>query len=217
MGLRENRIPMVGVTQKFVGIDALCKYYQELGMKASLLPEKSAEAVEKGLVKQDMGYIKVAGRNFDLVTIRMKGTTSGSYSMGKVHGVELAAKQKIPFEYHHIVRISNVDEKGTKAQLTKKTKGLVDKQITSMSWEGGRLAARLNSDTELNALIMRFIEPQDGMKIEPDKKNKMVRIVYSRPSEVKHGLVYGFKFDRKLLPREAVTAIDKIAGQIDNS
>ncbi len=208
---------MVGVTQKFVGIDALCKYYQELGIKATLLPEKSTEAVEKGHVKQDMGYIKVAGRNFDLVTIRMKGTTSGSYSMGTYRGVEIASSKKIPFEYHHIVRVSSVDEKGTKAQLTKKTKGLVDKQITSVSWEGGKLADRLNSDSELTASILRFMEPQDSMKIEPDKKNKIVRIVFSRPSEVKHGLVYGFKFDRRLLPREAVTAIDKIARQIDKS
>ncbi len=43
------------------------------------------------------------------------------------------------------------------------------------------------------------------------KKNKIFRIVFSRPSELKMGLAYGFKFNRKLLPKEAVDAMDRIA------
>ncbi len=68
------------IGEKFAGLEALCKHYVELGVDASVLPEGSPEALEKGLVRKDMGYIKVKGRNFELVTIRMKGTTSGSYS-----------------------------------------------------------------------------------------------------------------------------------------
>jgi hypothetical protein len=202
---------MSSVTKKFVGIDALCKYYQELGIKASILPDKSPEVVEKGLVKQDMGYIKVSGREFDLVTIRMKGTTSGSYDLGKVRGVPIATKQKIPFEYHHIVRTDITSEGATKANLKKKTKGVVGKEVIDVSWEGGRLADVLNSNDGLKVSIMKFIEHQDGIKIEPDKKNKIFRIVFSRPSEIKSGLVYGFKFNRNLLPKEAIDAIDRIA------
>jgi hypothetical protein len=202
---------MSSVTKKFVGIDALCKYYQELGIKASILPDKNPEVVEKGLVKQDMGYIKVSGREFDLVTIRMKGTTSGSYDLGKVRGVPIATKQKIPFEYHHIVRTDITSEGATKANLKKKTKGVVGKEVIDVSWEGGRLADVLNSNDGLKVSIMKFIEHQDGIKIEPDKKNKIFRIVFSRPSEIKSGLVYGFKFNRNLLPKEAIDAIDRIA------
>jgi len=212
MSVRKVIIQLSKIMKKFVGIDALCQYYQELGMKVSVIPDKSPDAVEKGHIKQDMGYIKVTGRNFDLVTIRMKGTTSGSYSMGKVGPVDIASKQKIPFEYHHIVRTDSVDEKATKASLKKKTKGVVGKEVTAVSWEGGQLATALNSNAELNASIMKFIEHQDGIKVEPDKKNKIIRIVFSRPSEVKSGLVYGFKFNRKLLPKEAIDVIDKIAG-----
>jgi hypothetical protein len=208
----EVRIRMSKITKKFAGIEALCQYYQELGIKASVIPDKSPEAVEKGHIKQDMGYIKVAGHNFDLVTIRMKGVTSGSYSLGKVHGVDIASKQKIPFEYHHIVRIDSVDEKALKANLKKKTKGITGKEVTEVSWEGDQLATLLNSNTALNASIMKFIEHQDSIKIEPDKKNKIIRIVFSRPSEIKSGLVYGFKFNRNLLPKEAVEVMDKIAG-----
>ncbi len=205
---------MGGVGKKFVGLDALCEYYQGLGIKASVLPDKSSEAVQKGIIKQDIGYIKVTGRNFDLVTIRMKGTTSGSYDLGKVHGVPIASKQKIPFEYHHIVRTNVADEKALKAKLKKKTKGVISKEVVAVSWEGGRLAATLNSKVELNKSIVAFITSPDDLRVEPDKKNKLIRIVFSRPSEIKSGLVYGFKFNRNLLPKEAVNAIDKIAGFI---
>lgn len=198
--------------KKFAGLDALCEYYQELGIEASILPDKSSEAVEKGFIKQDMGYIKVTGRNFDLVTIRMKGTTSGSYSLGSIGPVNIASKQKIPFEYHHIVRTDFADEGALKAKLKKKTKGLIGKEVVAVSWEGGRLATTLNSNVELNASIMNFITSQDDIKVEPDKKNKLIRIVFSRPSEIKSGLVHGFKFNRNLLPKEAVDVIDKIAG-----
>jgi len=203
---------MKWIGKKFAGLDALCKYYQELGIKTSVIPDKSLEAIEKGLIRQDKGYIKVTGQNFDLVTIRMKGTTSGSYDLGKIRGVPIATKQKIPFEYHHIVRTDSVDEKAIAAKLKKKTKGITSKEVTDVSWEGGQFASSLNSNTELNKSIMRFIEPEDGIKVEPDKKNKIIRIVFSRPSEIKSGLVYGFKFNRNLLPKEAVTVMDNIAG-----
>ena len=200
--------------RKFAGLEALCEYYQGLGIKASILPDKSADAVEKGLIRQDMGYIIVTGRNFDLVTIRMKGTTSGSYDLGSVRGVPIASKQKIPIEYHHIVRTNFADEKALKATLRKKTKGVIDREVTAVSWEGGRFATTLNSNADLNASIVKFITPQDDLKVEPDKKNKLIRIVFSRPSEIKSGLVHGFKFNRNLLPKEAVSVIDKIAGFI---
>lgn len=202
---------MPGVTQKFAGIDALCKYYQELGIKASVLPEKSPEAVEKGHIKQDMGYIKVAGREFDLVTIRWKGTTRGSYDLGNVRGIPIGTKDKIPFEYHHIFRAEIAKEGAIKAKLKKKTKGIVGKEVIDISWEGGQLAEMLNLNNEIKSAILRFIQNEDSMKIEPDKKNKIFRIVYSRPTELKFGLVHGFKFDRKLLPKEAIDVMDKIA------
>lgn len=170
-----------------------------------------------------MGYIKVNGRNFELVTIRMKGTTSGSYSLGGINlgkaggskvGVPVGEKQKIPFEYHHIVLTKVADEESLKANLSKKIKGLISREVIGVSWEGGSLATKLNSNAELNAAIMNFISPPDDLKVEPDKKNNLVRIIFSRPSEIKSGLIHGtlFTFDRKMLPKEAVEVIDKIAG-----
>jgi len=200
------------VGKKFSGLDALCTYYQELGLNVSILPDNSSEAVQEGLIKQDNGYIKVTGKSFHLVTIRMKGTTSGSYSLGSVGGVNLKSKEKIPFEYHHIVKKEILDENATKATLKKKTKGLLSKEIISVTWEGGRLASVLNGDSDINSSIMQFITYQDDIKVEPDKKKKIVRIVFSRPSEVKSGLLNGgFQFDRNLLPKDAINVIDRIA------
>ncbi len=203
---------MSWISRKYAGLDELCDYYRALGIDASILPDKSPEAVEQGFIKQDMGYIKVTGRNFDLVTIRMKGTTSGSYSMGTIGGVNIASKQKIPVEYHHIVRSDFADEETLKAKLKKKTKGLLSKEIIAVSWEGGRLASTLNSNAEITSSLMGFITSQDDLKVEPDKKNKIIRIVFSRPTEIKSGLLVGWKLDRNLLPKEALDVIDKIAG-----
>lgn len=80
-----------------------------------------------------------------------------------------------------------------------------------MSWEGGHIADKLNSNEGLKKAIVKFIENSDDIKIEPDKKNKIIRIVYSRPSEIKSGLAYGFKFNRNMLPKEAVDVMNKIA------
>lgn len=199
------------IGKKFAGIDELCRYYRELGIDAQVLPEGSTEVLDQGFVKQDMGYMKVNGRNFSLVTIRMKGATSGSYSLGTVAGVGVGSVQKIRFEYHHIVRVPIGDEGALKADLKKETKGLLSKDITAVSWEGGGLATRINSNPELNAFIKNFITPKDEMKVEPDKKNNAVRIIFSRPSEIKGGLIYGFQFNRNLLPKEAIEVIDRIA------
>lgn len=208
------------IGEKFAGLEALCKYYLELGMDASVLPDDSPEALEKGLIRKDMGYIKVNGRNFDLVTVRVRGITSGSYSLGRAGGakvgVPIGEKQKIPFEYHHIVQAKVADEESLRANLRKKTKGLIGREVIGVSWEGGGLASKLNSNAELNAIIMNFITSEDDLKVEPDRKNNLVRIIFSRPSEIKGGLIHGvkFKFDRKMLPKEAIDVIDRIAGFI---
>jgi hypothetical protein len=177
-------------------------------MDASILPDDSSEAAEKGFIRQDSGgYIKVTGRNFELVTIRARGT-------GRSTSSPISSKHTIPLEYHHIVRTNIADEGALKATLKKQKKGFLSKEITGVSWEGGRLATTLNSDSGLNASIMNFITSDDGFRVEPDKKNKIVRIIFSRPSDIKFGLMQGFKFkfDRNLVPKDAVDVIDKIAG-----
>jgi hypothetical protein len=203
-------ISVNGIGKNYSDLAALCDYYRGLGIDASILPDKSPEAVEQGFLKQDRGYIKVTGRNFDLVTIRTKGTKSSSST--SIGGVNIESKQKIPFEYHHIVRVNVADEGALKVKLKKKTKGLLSKEIVGVSWEGGLFTTALNSDVELNASIMKFITSDDDIKVEPDKKKQLIRIIFSRPSVIKSGLLQGFTFDRSFLPKEAVDVIDKIAG-----
>ncbi len=199
--------------QKLAGLEALCERYRELGIDASILPEDSPEAMKQGIIKQDMGYIKVKGMNFDLATVRTGGTTRGGYST-KMGGITMASKEKIPFQYHHIVRTHLADEDTVKAKLKKKRKGLFNREIASATWQGGSMAATLNSQTELNRAIMNFITPEDSLEVVPDRKNNAVRIVFARPAELRAGLLQGFKFDRRLMPRETIDAINQIAGLI---
>lgn len=104
-----------------MNLDALCEYYKELGMDVSVLPNDSSEVVGKGFSKEDEGYIKVADRNFELVTIRMKGMgggTSSSFGFGGIN-IPMSSKEKVPFEYHHLVRTDIADEGALKAKLKK--------------------------------------------------------------------------------------------------
>ena len=57
------------------GFCDLSDYYKEFGMDISLLQDDSPEALKQDIIKKDLGYMKVLGKNFDLVTIRAKGTT----------------------------------------------------------------------------------------------------------------------------------------------
>ncbi|MBI3859226.1 MAG: hypothetical protein HY296_03155 [Thaumarchaeota archaeon] len=198
--------------KKIVGLEPLCSYYQSLGIDAAILPEDSPEnIVEHGVFKHDNGYIKVKGRNFDLVTMRMsiRGIGGSGVSMG---GVPLASKTKIPFEYHHIVRRDpSANEGSFKAKLEKKTKGLISKEIVDVAWEGGHLATTLDANAEMKKTIMNFVTREDGLKVEPDRDNRCVRVIFTRPSKIEAGLLEGFRFDRSLLPEGAVEVIDNIA------
>ena len=61
------------VLKKLAGLETLCERYVELGIDASILPENSPEAIQQWVIKQDVGYVKVRGLNFDLATVRMGG------------------------------------------------------------------------------------------------------------------------------------------------
>lgn len=195
------------------GFYDLCDYYNELGMNAIALHDDSPDALKQGFIKQDIGYIKVVGKNFDLVTIRGKGSSTGG-SSHTVNGVTVKSTQRLPYEFHHIVRKENIDENMFKVKLEKKKKGMFSKEVIGVTWEGGRFAQTLNADPQINAAIMGFLNSEDNMKIEPDKKKQVVRVVLSRITEIKTGLIFGINHSRGFPPKDAVDVIDKIAGLI---
>ena len=53
------------------------------------------------------------------------------------------------------------------------------------------------------------------MKIELDKKKQVVRVVLSRITEIKTGLIFGINHTRDFPPKDAVDVIDKIAGLVN--
>ncbi len=155
--------------------------------------------------------MKVVGKNFDLVTIRAKGTTQGG-SSSTINGLLLDSTSKLPYEYHHIVRKENVNEGFFNVKLEKKKKGMFSKEIVGVYWSGGCFASTLNSDPEINAAIMKFITCEDGMKIEADKNKKIIRVIFSRPSVIGSGLKVGFNETKGFAPKETVDVIYRIAG-----
>ncbi len=200
-------------SDKLAGLEALCERYRELGIDASILPENSPEAVQKGIVTQDVGYIKVRGLDFDLVTMRVGPMTRGSYSflMGRS---AMSYRQKLPFAYHHIVRTGVGDDDAHKARLKKRTRGILKKEVVGVTWQGGSLAATLTSHAGLNRTIVSFLSPEDRLEVIPDRKNGVVRVVFARPVQVRATVLRGIKFDGNLLPGEAIDAINQIAGLI---
>ena len=153
------------------------------------------------------------GKNFDLVTIRGKGSSTGG-SSSTMNGVTLQSTQRLRYEFHHIVRKENFDENIFKVKLEKKKKGMFSKEVIGVTWEGGNFAQTLNADLQINAAILGFLNSEDNLKIEPDKKKQVVRVVLSRITEIKSGLMVGVKHTRGFPPKEALDVIDKIAGLV---
>ncbi len=202
-------------------LESLCDYYKSLGIAAMVLPKDSPEGLETGRLRQDMGYIAVRGRNFDLVTIRFSGAArGGSSSSTSAGGVPISSKQKqkLPVEYHHIVKTDpSAHEAAYKARLKSVKKGLFKRQVVDLRWEGQQLASMLNADAEMNRRILGFITPDDGFRVDADRKNRCIRVVFSRPVVLKTeiGLLKGFKFERdSSIPDQAVSVVDEIAGLV---
>jgi hypothetical protein len=63
--------------------------------------------------------------------------------------------------------------------------------------------------------LLRVLNSEDNMKIDPDKKKQVVRVVFSRITEIKTGLIFGINHTRGFPPKDAVDVIDKIAGLVN--
>jgi len=204
----------------------LWESYSNQGVDASVLPEDSPEALEKGegfqkLVRfffgGDIGYIRVGGMNYHLVTVRLALAPRSTRSVSIAgHTWE---KQEIPISYHYIVPTRTADDQALRARLKKKTRGLLRRELVAVAWRGGRLADVLNSQPELNTVIASLLTRKDDIKVEYDRKHAVTRIVLTLRAEVRRKW---FLFSRKTevnprLPSAQITdAINRIGGLIRN-
>lgn len=180
----------------------LCDQLSSRGIDAALIPENSPEALRqpKGIFQRligffvggDSAYIWIEGMNYDLVTVRATISSSRSskaeFSDWALHS---SHQESGVLRYHYVVRTGPVDQGEFNTELRKKTEGLFFKEIVSVSWSGGGLATILNSETQLNEAITRFLTPKDGLRVTYDRRNEAVRIILTRRYAVQEGQLMG--------------------------
>ena len=151
---------------------ALLNVYAAGGLSAQLLQKDDPAAYEHTLT------IKVAGRYVELVTIHPKSGVSKGGGMSVGPSISKSSSSMKPkFSFYHIVRgLAGRNPADLKAELKPVTKGLISKQTVDLSWEGGRLAATLNSDSELKKQLLQ--QQASEVSVSADEKNDSVRIEY---------------------------------------
>jgi hypothetical protein len=203
-------------------INELCKHLRQIGIKATVVALGSPEAIGR-LVTFALGNIKVEGRNVDLVQV---GKTTVPASQPKLHPGEEGytremaggAQGSIRYDYHYVVRAT---VEGLERKLTaefkpiEKRKGLFGREVVGFQWEGGELAQRLNSDSDLKNMLLK--EGIHRLLIKPETEHQCIRIT---PPTGKETVSFDFGshltiLGRKAFPtREAFEVYDKIAQHI---
>jgi hypothetical protein len=208
-----------GMAMGFLGLPKevytdLVRHYQSGGIGATLLDKDSPETVggEKA--------VKISGRNVSQVIPKFaRGSVGGG--KGFEMSPSISKKKSITHpvvNFHHIVKGRvPADEKEMNATLVARKKGLLSKEIVGLEWEGGRVASMLNSDPELNNVLMR--NGVSSLKVEGDCKHGCIRIVHQQKidlvSESSGFLIKKTTSRAEKLPSlQVFEAIDKIAGRL---
>lgn len=106
------------------------------------------------------------------------------------------------FQAHFIVRRDTGHGEDFVARTILKTTGhFAAKKIASVSWNGGRIAEVLNSDTALNDMISRESTKDADIRIEPTGTGVRIRSKWKNHLEFK-------------ITKEMFQIYDKIAGHV---
>ncbi len=193
----------------------LIAHYQKVGLGAELLEPDSPETLrgEKA--------IKIGNRKFDLVILKFAGGSirvGRGFELGPSVSTEITKTGPTNINFNYIVKGTGTRSEGdVKAEVKEKKEGFLSKKLVDISWEGGKLAAMLNSDSELKSLIMKSnVVP---LKVEADEKNDCIRIINQRGLRivVESSGVFLKKTETRaenLPPIEILDVIDKIADHV---
>jgi hypothetical protein len=200
-------------------INELCEHLRQIGINATVVELGSPEDIGR-LVTFALGSVKVEGRNLDLVQVG-KISASASDPMllpGQSGYTRERGQGSIKYDYHYVVRekVAGLESKlEAEFKPIEKRKGLFGKEVVGFQWEGGELAQRLNSDSNLKNMLLK--EGIHRLLIKPEKEHQCVRITPPTGAEAlsfdfgRHPSIIG----RKAFPtREAFEVYDKIAHHI---
>jgi hypothetical protein len=201
-------------------INELCEHLRQIGINATVVESGCPEAIG-GLVAFVLGCVKVEGRNLDLVQVERTSVAASQPKLqpGQPGYTEEKGQGSTRYDYHYVVRakVAGLENKlEAEFKPIEKRKGLFGKEVVGFQWEGGDLAQRLNSDSDLKNMLLK--EGIHRLWIKPEIKQQCVRITpLTGPETVTrfdfshHPLILG----RKAFPtREAFEAYDKIAQHI---
>jgi hypothetical protein len=109
----------------------------------------------------------------------------------------------LPYCQAHFVVAGNgrVFEDRLIARTRKKTKGIIRKEVVDLRWEGGQIADRLNSDSNLKSLLRTVLLEEGDICIDPTENG--IRIYGSWKPE--------YKIE---MSKQALETYDMIAGHV---
>ncbi|MGH9923041.1 MAG: hypothetical protein ACRD38_09840 [Nitrososphaerales archaeon] len=109
----------------------------------------------------------------------------------------------LPYYQTHFIVAGNgrLFEDRLIARTRKKTKGVIRKEVVDLRWEGGRIAERLNSDSNLKSLLTTVLLEEGDIYIDPTENG--IRIYSSWKPEYKVEM-----------SKQALEAYDIVAGHV---
>jgi hypothetical protein len=163
-------------------VEDLCQCLVQWGINASVLDKNSPEVLPVNKVfgiatDPPIGTIKVEGKNFDLIELhhRVVAKSSGMTIGGviTIKSNDNQAPQDLLQKY--IIRTDTSLGRDLKVELKAKEKGFMNKEIVGYEWKGGKLAQALNSDAELEKMLMSVYEKAD-IKVDVNEKFNYIMI-----------------------------------------
>jgi hypothetical protein len=157
-------------------VDELCQCLVQWGINASVLDKNSPDVLPVNKVfgiatDPPIGTIKVEGKNFDLIELhhRVVGKSSGMTIGGVITLKPNDNQGPQDLLQKYIVRADSSLGKDLKVELKAKEKGFMNKEIVGYEWKGGKLAQALNSDAELEKMLMSVYDKAD-IKVDVNEK-----------------------------------------------
>jgi hypothetical protein len=211
----------MGLFDTVIGRDDLIRYLRSLGYEVRPAITEEKERLGGGWLKGDHHCIAVAGRPFEMISLRNEGWVGpwdslrhggGSFKIG---GVPVKSRTVLPLKTHYLFFCEpRQAHRELTAELRLRKEGIVRRKVVGGYWEGGRLAAVLNMDRPTLDALVANIGPSEKLTLEPDHGAGCVRLVHRSVRVIDFSL---FKknlvsFHNELCPPEMLEAFERVVG-----
>lgn len=190
-------------------LNELCERLRQIGVNGTVhVSESWKEPMGRMRISPVLGYVKVEGRNIDLVQMEVRRHMDAE---GDV--------QYLEYLYHYVVqaKVKGLESK-LKAEVKSIKKGFLSREVVDFKWEGRELAQLLNADSTLrNMLLREGLNQLPKIEIRPHEKHQCIRITKQPKTReyTKAGSGSIQTLGRKEFPtREAFEIYDRIAQHI---